>query len=485
MKWFLILFLCICLAARKWIVANGVSSSSFRSAFHPANISYRIDCSESSKLKKRMYLHVDLLYSEFGNWTGSFLPIVEVAAFIASHSLPLDMDWNSDNVTAARISFIGPPRRPRKRAIHRVRRHLNTRSADTATPKTTMLRIQREWKDMIKSGVAFDWYRGIPLQQKNASSYIWIGPLTLRQWFVWHFSFTGIDPYTEISRIPEAAANPYRNGVYHGRLILPKTYPMNPPRIQLLTPNGRYAIGHDICLSVSNYHPETWQLSMWNIVSIVESLRYHMMTSNIQNEIGTIQPPVSFEKKQLFAEQSRRWKLSVRILGRDGDKRKNSVVFIDHNRMIQEGWIPSFTFQPTRESSIDHNIRSDVYTVAKRRRKPQSFQHAATRRTGRHSKKRLNGNTLINEHTVGTKNVPHIWSNINAATEIRRKPRTSRSAANRRKYRHNKKSLSSKGLSLLNYFYMNGCRFAFSYPWVAVGLLGLLFLYLNGAAKFI
>ena len=53
-------------------------------------------------------------------------------------------------------------------------------------------------------------------------------------------------------------------GIYHGRITLPPEYPMKPPNITFLTPNGRFETNKKICLSISGYHPETWRPS-WSI----------------------------------------------------------------------------------------------------------------------------------------------------------------------------------------------------------------------------
>jgi ubiquitin-protein ligase len=338
----------------------------------------------------------------------------------------------------------------------RRRKHPSTLSLPSivraSSPRSTILRIQREWKDMVKSGVAFDWYHGEPVRRGNTSSHVWIGPLTFRQWYVWHFTFTGVDTRRSSSDgFQNATANPYTNGMYHGRLILPKTYPMHPPRIQLLTPNGRYAVGQDICLSVSSYHPETWQLSMWNIFSIIESLRYHMMTSNVQNEIGTIQPLMSFRQKQLYADQSRRWKLSMRIPGRQVDVRSTNnkriarnVVCVDHCRMIREGWISD-----VRSQSIEKNVNTSVPIAQLTLRDDEVIDHHANK---------------------------SIFSSV---VKRRRKLRTSNIAVSRKNSITKTIQRHKKNVSLSEVFYMNGCKLFFSYPWVTVGLLGLLFLILN------
>ena len=51
---------------------------------------------------------------------------------------------------------------------------------------------------------------------------------------------------------------PYEGGVYHGLLIFEKEYPFKPPAILTRTPSGRFKPNDQICFSMSNYHPESW-----------------------------------------------------------------------------------------------------------------------------------------------------------------------------------------------------------------------------------
>lgn len=54
--------------------------------------------------------------------------------------------------------------------------------------------------------------------------------------FEWHFTVRG------------PPDSPYSDGVYHGRILLPAEYPMKPPNLILLTPNGRFETNKKICL---------------------------------------------------------------------------------------------------------------------------------------------------------------------------------------------------------------------------------------------
>ena len=57
---------------------------------------------------------------------------------------------------------------------------------------------------------------------------------------------------------------PYEGGYYMGKIIFPKEYPLKPPGIEMITPNGRFDINKRICMSMSDYHPESWNPT-WNV----------------------------------------------------------------------------------------------------------------------------------------------------------------------------------------------------------------------------
>lgn len=47
-------------------------------------------------------------------------------------------------------------------------------------------------------------------------------------------------------------------GFYHGKLIFPPDFPFKPPSIFMLTPSGRFQTNTRLCLSISDFHPDTW-----------------------------------------------------------------------------------------------------------------------------------------------------------------------------------------------------------------------------------
>eukprot|EP00051_Salpingoeca_urceolata_P024814 m.440377 g.440377 ORF g.440377 m.440377 type:complete len:260 (-) comp20278_c2_seq5:720-1499(-) len=94
--------------------------------------------------------------------------------------------------------------------------------------------------------------------------------------------------------------SPYKGGQYHGKLIFPPQYPFKPPGVMMLTPNGRFKTNMRLCLSMSDFHPETWQPS-WSVSSILVGLLSFMLESS--RTTGSIE--TTTEEKHKFALQSR------------------------------------------------------------------------------------------------------------------------------------------------------------------------------------
>ena len=68
---------------------------------------------------------------------------------------------------------------------------------------------------------------------------------------------------------------PYKGGFYMGYITCPDDYPAKAPKINLITPNGRFRtndLQDGICLSISHYHPESWNPA-WKVNQIVIGLQ--------------------------------------------------------------------------------------------------------------------------------------------------------------------------------------------------------------------
>lgn len=109
--------------------------------------------------------------------------------------------------------------------------------------------------------------------------------------FEWHFTVQG------------PPSSDFEGGIYHGRILLPPEYPMKPPNIILLTPNGRFEINKKLCLSISGYHPEMWQPS-WSIRTALLALIAFMPTPG-NKMIGSLD--FSTEERQKLAKKSVHW----------------------------------------------------------------------------------------------------------------------------------------------------------------------------------
>lgn len=91
---------------------------------------------------------------------------------------------------------------------------------------------------------------------------------------------------------------PYEGGWYHGIIKFPKEYPFKPPSIEMLTPNGRFKTNTKLCLSMSDFHPETWN-PLWSVANILTGLHSFMLEEG--STYGSIVTPIS-QKEQAARE---------------------------------------------------------------------------------------------------------------------------------------------------------------------------------------
>ena len=113
--------------------------------------------------------------------------------------------------------------------------------------------------------------------------------------FEWHFTLRG----------PPHSA--YAEGMYHGRIVLPPTYPLRPPSFRFTTPSGRFEANREICLSISGHHEETWQPA-WGIRTALVALRSFMET-DARGQLGGLD--TSDQIRRSLAAESRSWRCAV------------------------------------------------------------------------------------------------------------------------------------------------------------------------------
>jgi len=103
----------------------------------------------------------------------------------------------------------------------------------------------------------------------------------------WHYVVTG----------PENT--PYEGGYYHGKLVFPGDFPFKPPAIYMITPNGRFKTNRKLCLSISDFHPDTWNPA-WSVSTILTGLLSFMLEKS--PTLGSIETS-DYDKRQ-FAYRS-------------------------------------------------------------------------------------------------------------------------------------------------------------------------------------
>lgn len=111
--------------------------------------------------------------------------------------------------------------------------------------------------------------------------------------FKWYFVLDGISE-TE-----------YEGGKYFGYITFPKEYPFKPPAVFIETPNGTIRTGESICMSMTDWHPESWNPS-WGPRTIVLGLFVFLENVlNGEDSSATAIYGASKEDVKTFAAQSK------------------------------------------------------------------------------------------------------------------------------------------------------------------------------------
>lgn len=118
------------------------------------------------------------------------------------------------------------------------------------------------------------------------------------------------DPYVWYYLIFGLEDAPYTGGYYFGKITCPPEYPAKAPQINLLTENGRFRLQKDgICLSISSFHPESWNPA-WKVNQIVIGLLSFWLTNEYTyGAVETYDYPTDIDIKERsigFAMKSRK-----------------------------------------------------------------------------------------------------------------------------------------------------------------------------------
>ena len=85
----------------------------------------------------------------------------------------------------------------------------------------------------------------------------------------------------------------------HGKLVFPEDYPHKPPSIYMITPNGRFLTDTRLCLSMSDFHPETWTPT-WTVSTILTGVHAFMLETT--QTVGSVD--TTDYTKRAFARKS-------------------------------------------------------------------------------------------------------------------------------------------------------------------------------------
>ncbi|KAI9555610.1 hypothetical protein GHT06_018125 [Daphnia sinensis] len=112
----------------------------------------------------------------------------------------------------------------------------------------------------------------------------------------WHYVVSG----------PETSL--YEGGYYHGKLLFPAEFPFKPPSIYMITPNGRFKPNTRLCLSISDFHPDSWNPA-WSVSTILTGLLSFMLEKS--PTLGSIE--TTDHEKRCLAEHSLKFNLGDKV----------------------------------------------------------------------------------------------------------------------------------------------------------------------------
>ncbi|KAL2262781.1 hypothetical protein VTK26DRAFT_75 [Humicola hyalothermophila] len=157
----------------------------------------------------------------------------------------------------------------------------------------------------------------------------------------WHYIITG----------PENT--PYHGGQYWGTLIFPPNYPFAPPAIRMHTPSGRFQPSSRLCLSISDFHPRSFNPA-WEVSTILIGL-LSFMTSE---EMTTGSVSGTEAERKYHAARSRWWNSTgggSHLKGDHNAAGKGNVKAGDGGAKFKSEWpeIDQENWKWMRENKID------------------------------------------------------------------------------------------------------------------------------------
>jgi len=169
----------------------------------------------------------------------------------------------------------------------------------------------------------------------------------------WHYVLEGSE------------GTPFAGGYYYGKIKFPPDYPYKPPGISMTTPNGRFMTQKKICLSMSDFHPESWN-PMWSVSSILTGLLSFMMDNSPTT--GSVNTTVG--EKQQLAKASLAFNcknLTFRKLFPDYVEKYNQQQLSE--RLVAEQVSPGPSQEENSTPMLERVVNSERIDAVKDRRK--------------------------------------------------------------------------------------------------------------------
>ncbi len=121
----------------------------------------------------------------------------------------------------------------------------------------------------------------------------------------------------------------------------------------MLTPSGRFKVNMKLCLSMSDYHPETWN-PMWSVGTILVGL-FSFMLSN-KRTVGSMECAAA--KREHFAKNSMKFNLSQKIFRSTFPEFINKIPVESINAIVSDSAEINKDRKDIKENSVSTKAKS-------------------------------------------------------------------------------------------------------------------------------